>query len=67
MKAITLAFALMPMLLASPGFGQQPTDKPEMPPWDGAIFANGATRVSARAEAPWGRCDFGRDASDLAI
>jgi hypothetical protein len=56
MKAFTLAFALATVLLASPVFGQQPTDKPEIPPWDGAIFANGVTHLSTHADTLWGGC-----------
>jgi hypothetical protein len=58
MKAFTLAFTLVTVLLASPVFGQQPTDKPEIPPWDGAIFANGVTRVSTHVDIRWGTLRF---------
>ncbi|CAN0504905.1 unnamed protein product, partial [Phaeothamnion confervicola] len=50
MKAFTLAFTLVTALLASPVFGQRPTDKPEIPPWDGATFANAVTRVSMHSD-----------------
>lgn len=56
MKAFTFAFTLVTVMLALPAFGQQPTDKPEIPPWDGAIFANDVTRVSTHAGIRWGRC-----------
>lgn len=39
MRAFTLAFALVTMLCVSPVFGQQPTEKPEIPAGDGAVYA----------------------------
>jgi hypothetical protein len=48
MKASMLPFTLATMLLASPASGQQPAPKPEMPPWDGAVFASTATDGAMR-------------------
>lgn len=50
MKPLTLALTLVTVLLASPAFGQRQTDKPEIPPRDGATFANDVTRVSTPAD-----------------
>lgn len=38
MKAFAIALSLTLLLLVSPVFGQQPTDKPEMPPPDRAVY-----------------------------
>lgn len=51
MKAFILPLTLAAMMLASPVCGQQPTPKPEMPPWNGAVFANTVTSVAMRAHS----------------
>lgn len=48
MKSAILPSTLVAMVMASPVSGQQPAPKPEMPPWNGDVFANTATDVAMR-------------------
>lgn len=51
MKSLVVPFALAAILLAaSPAFGQQPAPKPEMPPWNGAVFVNAVTSAALAAD-----------------
>jgi len=55
MKAFALSFGLIVMLPATPILGQQPTDKPQIPPWDDAIFAHGAAGTALSYRISWKR------------
>ncbi|MDP2852502.1 MAG: hypothetical protein Q8O23_03745 [Gallionella sp.] len=45
MKVLSIAVSLASFLFVSPVFGQQPTDKPEIPAPHGAVFAEMAGTV----------------------
>jgi hypothetical protein len=50
MKSAILPFTLVAMVMASPVSGQQQAPKPEMPPWNGDVFANTVTDVAPTSD-----------------
>lgn len=50
MNAAILSFTLAVLLPTLPVSGQQPTPKPEMPPWNGAVFADAVTDVTMHVD-----------------
>lgn len=50
MKSAILPSTLVAMVMASPVSGQQPAPKPEMPPWNGAVFASTESEVAPIAD-----------------